>query len=228
MNLSTILSASAAFVLLASWAAASEAQLRKGNKLYGREEYLESLEQFGRAAKERPADPRPVFNSGNALYRLSELEQAAQAYGALTEEGLPPALRSGAHYNTGNARFNQGDYKAAVRDYRSALILNSGDEDARHNLALALRSQKSPPKQCPNPKDQDKKDDKKGGGDKDQPKPQDNKPQDPATRPQDQMQKEDAERIMSAAAEKEKAAQQQMQMSQQAGQKDRPEVREDW
>ncbi|MBI5623242.1 MAG: tetratricopeptide repeat protein [Elusimicrobia bacterium] len=225
-----LLSKTLALCLLAAFPAvqaqASEAQLRKGNSLYKKEKYVESLEQYSRAAKDAPADPRPVFNSGNALYRLSELDQAAGAYTALTADGLPPALRSGSHYNAGNARYQQGDYKAAARSYRSALILDSDDEDARYNLALALRSQKNPPKQCPDPK-KDKKDDKKDQGDKDEQPKEQGKTPDPATRPMDQMQKEDAERIMSAAAEKEKAAQQQM-MQQSAGQKERPRVKEDW
>ncbi|MBI4679429.1 MAG: tetratricopeptide repeat protein [Elusimicrobia bacterium] len=211
------------FVLI-SPAFASERQLRKGNRLYGKEEYVESLTQYSLASKDQPSDPRPVFNGGNALYRLSELDQAAQSFDSLTQPGLPVELRSGAHYNSGNARYQQDDYKAAARAYRSALILNPADEDARYNLALALRSQKKPPQQCPNPK-QDKKD--QGDKDKDKPRPEQGKTPDPATRPQDQMPGEDAERIMRAAAEKEKAVRSQM-MQRSAAQKERPPVQEDW
>ncbi len=216
------LTALAALVLLAApaGAATAEGELRAGNRLYGKEKFVEALEKFSRASKKAPADPRPIFNAGDALYRLEELDQAAEAFTALAQPGGPPGLRADALYNLGNVHVRRGDIPQAIASYRQSLAVRPRDPNTVHNLAAALKMLKNPPpknrqKPPPKPKEEDKK------KDQDQPKPQDNsqkedpqgKPPErpPNTRPQDQISREDAERILRAGAEREKAAQQQIQ-----------------
>ena len=102
------------------------------------------------------------------------------------------------------------DYAAAVGAYRNAVLLAPRDQDARHNLAVALRMLRHPPpprQQCNNPKNapQQSKNDasrnNKAGQDRSSPQSQPSNP-----RPLNQMSKEDAQRIMRSVAEKEKTA----------------------
>ena len=210
-------------------AASAESALRRGNKLYGREEYVPALTEYEKAGRKKPKDGRPLFNAGDALYRLEQHEKAASAFSAVAKSRAPVALRADAYYNLGNIHYQNGQLREAIENYRKALSLKPGDPEAQHNLAVALRRQKNPP---PPRKDQDKKDKKKPQGQKDKPRPQDQKDSSqkqppssqPKTRPQDQISKEDAERIMRAVSEKEKAQQKQLQKQQPR----RPEVEEDW
>jgi Ca-activated chloride channel family protein len=206
-------------------AAGRESELRAGNRLYEKRRFEQSLQRY--RAAQRPGDARPEFNAGDALYRLEDFEEAARRFQGLAEDPKTPReLRAAAYYNLGGALVRKEDYAGAVAAYRRAVVLAPHDQDARENLAVALRLLKDPPppkKKCDKP-DQDKKDDKKdqkggGGGGKD------SQPPPPAPRPKDGMSKEDAARIMRSVAEKEKAAGQALQ---QASPHKRPPAEEDW
>lgn len=201
--------------------ATAESSLRRGNKLYGREEYVPALTEYEIAGRKKPSDARPMFNAGDALYKLEQYDKAAEAFKAVAQSPVAPALRADAYYNLGNINFQNGQLGDAVQNYRKALALNPGDAEALRNLAIALRQQKHPP---PQKKNQDKED-KNKPSDRNK-ESQKNPPasQQPKTRPQDQMSKEDAQRIMRAVSEKEKAAQKQIQKEQ----PQRPSVEEDW
>ena len=208
-------------------AATAEADLREGNALYSREQYVPALERYQLSGRKRPKDPRPVFNAGDALYRIEQYDQAQQAFEAVAQSSAPAALRSAAYYNLGNIRFQQNQYREAVEDYRKAVALNPRDADAVNNLAVALNRLKNPPppqkKNQNNPKNQPQ-DQKKNQQNNQQNQAKQN-PSAPKTRPQDQLPKEDAERIMRAVAEKEKAAQRQIQNR---APRKNPQVEEDW
>ncbi len=207
-------------------AATAEGHLRKGNKLYGEEKYVPALESYSKANKSRPKDPRPVFNAGSALYRIKEFDQAASAFKALDVPQVPKEVRAAALYNLGNMHFQKEDYGTAVKAYRQALIRQPEDPDIRHNLAIALRRKRKPPPK----KKQDKKNkDKKKEDKKKKPDPKEDKkskPPEPATRPQDQLSREDAERILRSASEKEKKARQRVQKRRVRSKP--PDVKEDW
>jgi len=207
-------------------AAGSESDLRSGNKFYHKRRFEEALQRY--RAAQRPGDPRPDFNSGDALYRLEDFDEAAQKFHRLAEDPkAPPEARAAAYYNLGDVLVRKQDYTGAVAAFRRAVVLAPQDRDSRENLGVALRMLKHPPppkKKCdkPNPdKKDDKKDqkDKSGGGKNDSPPPPS------APRPQDQMSKDDAQRIMRSVAEKEKAAQNRMQ---QITPQKRPPSEEDW
>ncbi len=207
--------AASAAVLLAglaprAGAATFEGRLRDANKTYENKDYENALEQYGDASGRRPADPRPVFNAGDALYRLDRATDAAGAFDSVAgRRDAPAALRAAALYNKGNSRYQLGDYAGAADAYRRALALAPGDADARKNLVVAINHKKNPPPPKKNnnndqdkknpppepPKDQDKNDKGGGGGGGGQTKP----------RPQDSLTREDADRVMRAVAEKEKA-----------------------
>jgi tetratricopeptide (TPR) repeat protein len=216
-----------AFAAPSAGAAMVEGTLRAGNKKYAEEKFDDALALYGDASGLRPSDPRPLFNAGDALYRLERDEDATAAFGSIAaRREAPRDLRADALYNLGNTRLRARDYGQAVEAYRRALALAPGDEDARHNLVIALHHRKEPP-----PK-QDKKDDKKnpqtkpddkgkGGQGGEQPK------QPPRTRPQDSLSREDAERVLRAVADREKSP---SKKSPEAvrGRPPKPPTREDW
>jgi Ca-activated chloride channel family protein len=51
-------------------------------------------------------------------------------------------LKSKAHYNLGNAHFQQQQFEESVRAYKDALKLNPEDVAAKKNLVLAMRQLK--------------------------------------------------------------------------------------
>ena len=213
-------------------AASAEGALRAGNKLYGKGKYEAALERYGTAAARSPKDPRPAFNAGGALYRLEKLEDSTAMYEAVAaRKDLPAATRAAALYNLGNARFKGGDLPGAAAAFRGALTLSPGDMEARHNLAVTMQKLKNPPPKSGQDKKKDepqKPEDKKdkpqggGGGGGEQPKSP------PKTRPEDQLTKEEAERILRAVGEREKQAQQQAQEGKGRQALGKPPTGEDW
>lgn len=227
--------AAAAWLALAAPAAAAgaEGSLRAGNRLYGKEKYEGALERYGEAAAKAPKDPRPAFNAGGALYRLEKLEDATAMYEAVAaRKDLPAATRAAALYNLGNARFRNGDFPNAAAAFRGSLALSPADPAARHNLAVTMQRLKNPPppkkdqqdpKKDEPPKPQDEKDKPQGGGgEKEQPKSP------PKTRPEDQLTKEEAERILRAVAEREKQSQRQAREGEARRAQGKPPTGEDW
>ncbi len=230
---SSATSASAVLLLLAAAAPAraalAEGVLRDANRKYGDRRYEDALELYGRASGRRPADPRPVFNAGDALYRLDRDSDAAGAFDSVAgRRDAPQRLRSAALYNLGNARYRGGDYAAAADAYRRALALDPEDADARRNLVVAMNRSKVPPPpqkknkknepRQPPPKDGQDKNQDGGGGDR------------PKQRPQDSMTRDDAERVMRAVAEREKSTRRQAPPAAAYGRRPPPKtsVEEDW
>lgn len=109
----------------------------------------EVLEQ-ALAVAPRPAEPRVLLNAGTGRLGAGKAEEAlpllTAAADAAEESGseLAPLAR----YNQGNALLAAGDPAAAADAYRRSLRLDPGNDDAKHNLELALRrldEQRPPP-----------------------------------------------------------------------------------
>jgi Ca-activated chloride channel family protein len=190
---------------LPAQSAVGDGTLRAANKKYHAGNYEEALDLYGQASAERPSDPRPIFNAGDALYRLDRSCEAAGAFNSIaTHASADPHLRSAAFYNLGNSLYHDGQYAQAASAYRNSLALTPGDQDARRNLIIALQRQKNPPpkkKNDPNKKNQ-------SPDQKENPQKQQENSQQPRSRPQNEMTQQEAERVMRAVAEKEKSARQ--------------------
>ena len=108
-----------------------------GHGPYLNGDYISALESYQDAQVSAPDSGEPYYNSGNALYRTAEYEEALQSY----DESLRHAggeLRSHGFFNRGNTAFQQEQYPEAVEAYKEVLRMNPDNEDAKHNLELAL------------------------------------------------------------------------------------------
>ena len=109
-----------------------------GHEPYLGGDHASALESYQDAQVRAPESGEPHYNSGNALYRTEEYEEALQSY----DESLRHAkgdLRSHGFFNRGNTAFQQEQYPEAVEAYKEVLRMNPDDQDAKHNLELALK-----------------------------------------------------------------------------------------
>ena len=80
------------------------------------------------------AQPQNFLEQGNNFYKKQQYDKAIQAYSKVLNEGYESAEL---YYNLGNAYYRKGNLGYAILNYERALKLSPGDEDIRHNLALA-------------------------------------------------------------------------------------------
>lgn len=110
----------------------------QGNRDYEAEKYTEAINNYTLAKRENPDLPEPYYNAGSAFHRQGKLEAAI----AQTQQSLRTAkdeLAEQSHYNLGNSYFKMQDWPKAIEAYKQALRLNPEDQDAKHNLELALQ-----------------------------------------------------------------------------------------
>lgn len=180
-----------------------QGQLRRGGKLYQDEKYGSALNVYHNILKNNPTDQRTLFNAGNAYYRLHEYTQAEEVYKQASEQTGEYAQH--ALYNLGNAYYKAGDKQKAIEAYKEAIVKNPQDKEAIHNLQLLLQEQQQ--NQNQNDQNQQNNDDSSDNQQQqqDQQNQQGQQPQSSQeSQPKDgQMSKQDADRVMSMAKEKE-------------------------
>ncbi|HVF62264.1 MAG TPA: tetratricopeptide repeat protein [Thermoanaerobaculia bacterium] len=101
-------------------------------------EGADALRYAETALRLAPEDPRAQYNAGAAALAAKRDRRAAEVL-EQAAKGAPRELAPAAHYNLGNAKLASGDPAAAVEAYKQALRLTPGDQDAKHNLEIALR-----------------------------------------------------------------------------------------
>ena len=176
---------------------------RKGLEAWSRNDTAAAVKHLENAARDT-ADPRFGFNLGT-IESLAKRPDADAAFDRALSHAKDSMQRARILYNRGTSRLEasrggKGDPAAAAQDFRDALKLHPGWQEAARNLELALRT---PPPQK-KPKD-DKKDQDKKNQPKDQKKPQDQNPKDSSDQNQppkpqpNGMDKQDAQRLLDAA-----------------------------
>lgn len=109
-------------------------EVRKGNRLYNKGEYQQSIERYGRALMLDPASFEATYNLGNALSKAEMYDKAEQMQNRAAADTLrSDTERAEAYYNLGNTQFRQKKYQEALESYKRSLLLNPDDREAKYN-----------------------------------------------------------------------------------------------
>jgi Ca-activated chloride channel homolog len=123
---------------IVSRAESPAARNREGNRLFAQGRYEDAEKAYLEAQGSRPGRPEIMYNLGNSLIKQNKHDRGIQvlrlAIGSGTRE-----IKESSWYNTGNALFSAGNYKESAEAYIQALRLNPADNDAKHNLEMAIR-----------------------------------------------------------------------------------------
>jgi len=188
-----------------------------GNRAYLEGDYQTALDYYHQAEVERPETPELDYNIGTTLSREQKYEEAVDK---LQKSLLTDVVENetAAHYNLGNVYYKMGDYQNAIMSYQRSLELNPDDIDAKYNLELArkmLKEQMKPEQQDQQEQQQQQQQEQQEQQQQEQqPQPQDEQDeqqeqqqqqqQQPDQLNEDEMSKEDAERILNALKDDEK------------------------
>jgi tetratricopeptide (TPR) repeat protein len=104
--------------------------------------------------------PVAHFNRGRALLDADRPAEARQALQQAIQGSSDASLRSRAWHNIGATHLAAQEWDPAIEAYRHALRQDPKNEDARTNLAYAMRQKKQGEKNESSPKNQDSKQDK--------------------------------------------------------------------
>ena len=215
----------ATFASSAAFAQADRQYIGNGNKLFHQQNYAKAEVEYRKAISKNPNNSQAIYNLGNALL-MQQKDSAAtslfQKSGKIEKSKIRKAM---SYHNIGVICQKHQMYGEAINAYKEALRNNPNDNETRYNLALCKKLLKNQPKdknkqnnkqKDKNNKDKNKKDknqDKQNNKNKDQDK-QDKKQQ----QPKDRMSKDNAEQLLNAAMQEEKATQQRISKAmQQAG-----------
>jgi tetratricopeptide (TPR) repeat protein len=144
-------------------------KVRSANKLYKKGDYKDAYRLYrqalGDTANPVTNAPGVYYNGGNALYMQNQFDKALEAY----QKGYSAdSLLTGKMlYNRANAFLKSGRFDQAIESYLQSLQYLPDDEDARHNLELALaaKEQQQQQQQQQNSGNQDQQQQQQQSGD---------------------------------------------------------------
>lgn len=184
--------------------------IRSGNKLYRSQNYAKAEAEYRKAIAQNSKNPQALYNLGCALMMQQKDSAAIVQYENAGKLESSKSRKAKIYHNIGVICQNHQMYGEAIEAYKESLRNNPNDNETRYNLALCKRQQKN---QKQNGGEQKKKDDQKGKDKQkkdDQQQKQQDQQQQQKNKPKDRMSKENAEQLLNAATQQEKATQQRM------------------
>lgn len=182
--------------------------IREGNVKYNDGKYAESEVAYRKALGKNNISPDAGFNLGDALYKQKKYEEAGKAFLDNSQVTPDNIKKSSSFYNLGNSMLNNKKIQESIEAYENSLKLNPRNAEAKYNLAYAqdlLRMQQQQQQQQQKDQNKDKKDNKNKDKDRDNKQNNDNQNQKQDQRKnQQQISKEDAQRLLDAIANDEK------------------------
>lgn len=205
----TLLLMLALFCDIVCMAQADRQYIRSGNKFYRQQNYVKAEAEYRKALSANGENPQALYNLGCALMMQQKDSAAIVQYQKAGKVETSPMRKAKVFHNIGVVCQNHKMYGDAIDAYKESLRNNPNDDETRYNLALCKRLNKNKPQQNKNNKDnkdknnkdkQKKQNQNKDKQDKDKQKQNQNQ--------QNQMSKDNAEQLLNAAMQDEKATQQ--------------------
>lgn len=187
-----------------SYAQRDRQYIRNGNKLYRMQNYAKAEVQYRKALTANPQNSQAMYNLGCALMMQQKNSAAVIQYNNAGKLEIGKGRKAMVYHNLGTIFQAHQMYAQAIQAYQESLRNNPNDNETRYNLALCKRQQKND-KQNKNKKKQDNKD-----KDKEKNKQNQDQKQNQEQQPKEQMSKENAEQLLNAAVQAEKATQQRL------------------
>lgn len=188
--------------------------IRQGNRQFRNQHYEEAEATYRKASAANAQNPEAQYNLGCALMAQQKDSMAMKCFQNSAQLHTDKQRKAQAYHNMGVILQQKKQLGEAAEAYKAALRNNPKDNETRYNLALCLKQMKNQPKQNQNQKKDENKDKNK---DKEKEK-NENKNQKDQKQPEEkpeQMSKENAEQLLNAAMQQEKATQQRMKKAQQ-------------
>lgn len=191
--------------------------IRMGNKQYRAGDYAKAEVSYRKALEKNGRNPQAIYNLGNALLAQQKDSAAVAEFEKASKLERSPLRKSMSYHNMGVVCQKNRLYAEAIEAYKQSLRLTPNDDETRYNLELCKRQQKK--------QDQQKKQEQQQQQQKqDQNKDKQEKQQQQQQKPR--MSKDNAEQLLNAAIQNEKATQQRMKNAQQKPQ--RRNVEKNW
>lgn len=184
--------------------------IRQGNKLYRQQSFDRAEVEYRKALAKNPRNTQAMYNLGCALLQQQKDSAAIVQFENAGRTEKSTLRKAMAYHNMGFICQKHQMYGEAIQAYKESLRNNPNDDETRYNLALCKRLQKQQQQNNQNQKQnpQDNKDNQDKQDKKSQDKQNNNDQQ--KQQPQEQMSKENAEQLLNAAVQEEKATQQRM------------------
>lgn len=187
--------------------------IRQGNSFYHKKQWAQAEVEYRKALAKNAENPQALYNLGCALMMQQKDSAAIQQYQKALQVETNKLRRSKASHNIGVICQNHKMYGDAIKAYQQSLRDNPSDDETRYNLALCKHLNKNNQQNQNKEQKQDKKQEEK-----EQNKNQD-KNKEQQQPPKEQISKENAEQLLNAAIQNEKATQQRMKKAMQKPQK---------
>lgn len=137
--------------------------IRSGNKLFDDKNYAEAEIEYSKALQANPNSATAAYNLALVLAMQAEpndstgiIERADSLFSYAASITSNKQLKAMAHYNMGNMAYNNNQFDKAINDYKDALRVMPGDDDARYNLRMAQLKQQQQQNQQNQDQNQDK------------------------------------------------------------------------
>lgn len=176
--------------------------IREGNRLFTKQQYDKAEVQYRKAIEKNSSNPQALYNLGCALMMQNKDSAAIVQYQKATKVEKNKTRLASVYHNIGVVCQNHKMYGEAIKAYEQALRNNPKDDETRYNLALCKKMKKENKENKKNNSGENKQqNDKERKNDKEKNKPQ---------QPNERMSKDNAEQLINAAIQNEKATQQRL------------------
>lgn len=185
--------------------------IREGNKLYRNNKYSQAENAYRKVLGQASNNPQAVYNLGCSLMSQGNDSAAIVHFNNAARLEKNKLRRAKSYHNIGTILQKTQNYGEAIEAYKNALRDNPKDEDTRYNLVLCKRLQKQQQQNQKNNQDnnnnnKDKKDQKNNQDKNRQDKNDKNKGSGKREKqPENRMDKQNAEQLLNAAMQEEKA-----------------------
>lgn len=194
------------YVATMSYAQTDRQFVRNGNKHFYKQQYDKAEVQYRKAVSNNPSNPQALYNLGCALMMQNKDSAAIVQYQKAIKVEKNKLRLASVYHNIGVICQNHKMYGDAIKAYEQSLRNNPKDNETRYNLALCKKMQKDNKNKNDNKKKNDNNK-QQNNKDRNNNKEKDNNKQ---QQPKEQMSKDNAEQLINAAIQNEKATQQRL------------------